>query len=196
MISDGVIYKRIHLDKSDVSVRETALRLGVPRDFDCAFLKELEDELFSVVDVRGVALRTPVTVTGSVVDMLFLKTESRDLSKVLTDVSEAYVFAVTLGMGAERLLLRYSKISESAHFILDALASSLAEAAADKMEKVLLGGLSKKRFSPGYGDLCLDIQRDILSALSADRLLGISLTDGLLMKPEKSITAIVGIRNE
>lgn len=197
MISSGIVFKKIVLEHGDASSAETAMRLRVPRDFDCSFTERIERELLSVTDCRGVAVRTSVSVRDGEVDLGFLTTQSSDLAKALSGCSEAYVFAVTLGMGVERLLLKYSKTSKSDHFTADALASAYAEAAADKMEKELsYGECFGKRFSPGYGDLSLSIQPKILSALNAEGLLGITLTDGLLMKPEKSITAIVGIRNE
>ena len=46
------------------------------------------------------------------------------------------------------------------------------------------------RWSPSI----YEIQKDVLSVLSADKALGINLDGGLLMKPQKSITAIVGIK--
>ena len=52
------------------------------------------------------------------------------------------------------------------------------------------------RCSPGYGDLPLSLQPHLLSALNANKLLHITLSDTLLMIPQKSITAIVGIRSD
>ncbi|MBR3258643.1 MAG: vitamin B12 dependent methionine synthase, partial [Eggerthellaceae bacterium] len=47
---------------------------------------------------------------------------------------------------------------------------------------------------PGYGDLPLEVQPDLLGLLDASRRLGITLSDSLLMSPTKSVTAIVGLR--
>ncbi len=55
-------------------------------------------------------------------------------------------------------------------------------------------GALRFRFSPGYGDLPLAFQRQLLDALQADRRIGIGLTDTLLMTPSKSVSAIIGIR--
>ena len=49
------------------------------------------------------------------------------------------------------------------------------------------------RFSPGYGDLPLDVQRPLFAALDVPRKIGVSLTDSLLMAPSKSVSAIIGI---
>ena len=53
----------------------------------------------------------------------------------------------------------------------------------------------RPRFSPGYGDLPLDFQKEFLKITDASRKLGISLNDSLLMSPSKSVTAIIGIKN-
>ena len=51
----------------------------------------------------------------------------------------------------------------------------------------------KPRYSPGYGDLSLSVQKDVLNILNADKILGIKLGENLLMIPKKSITAIQGV---
>lgn len=54
----------------------------------------------------------------------------------------------------------------------------------------------KPRFSAGYGDLPLEVQKDIFRVLDCPRKIGLTLNDSLLMSPTKSVTAIVGIEDE
>ena len=49
------------------------------------------------------------------------------------------------------------------------------------------------RYSPGYGDLPLEAQRELVRALDTHRKIGVSLTESCLMMPSKSVTAILGI---
>ena len=51
----------------------------------------------------------------------------------------------------------------------------------------------RPRFSPGFGDLALSIQPDILAITNARKNLSITLDEGFLMSPSKSVTAFVGI---
>ena len=44
-----------------------------------------------------------------------------------------------------------------------------------------------------YGDLALDVQKDIFALLDCERQLGLTLGDSLLMSPGKSVTAFAGI---
>ena len=66
----------------------------------------------------------------------------------------------------------------------------LREKAADLMQE---GLTLSPRFSPGYGDAPLSCQGALLSWLGARRI-GISLTAGGLMLPEKSVTALIALR--
>ena len=54
----------------------------------------------------------------------------------------------------------------------------------------------RPRFSPGYGDLSLYVQRDIVRILDTYRKIGLTLSDSLLMIPQKSVTAIVGLESK
>ena len=49
------------------------------------------------------------------------------------------------------------------------------------------------RYSPGYGDLPLTLQPQLLSLLDAARQIGLTLTDTCLMTPRKSVTALFGL---
>ena len=49
------------------------------------------------------------------------------------------------------------------------------------------------RFSPGYGDLPLDLQPALCAALDTPRRLGLYVTPSLLLNPVKSVTAVIGL---
>jgi hypothetical protein len=157
--------------------------------------EECLQELRSVINCRYDFLRVPILRQGSsTLDLGFGPFESQNLTKSLEGCEEAFLFAVTLGIGVDRLLMRYSALSPTKHFITDALGSALAEAACDLAEARIKGTLCcTRRFSPGYGDLPLPLQKPLLSLLQGQKL-GITLTKNLLMVPTKSITAIMGIK--
>ncbi len=56
------------------------------------------------------------------------------------------------------------------------------------------GKNTRPRFSPGYGDLSLEVQKDFFRLLPCQKI-GLTLMDTLIMSPEKSVTAFVGIIN-
>ncbi len=81
----------------------------------------------------------------------------------------------------------------------DAAFSSLGCASAESVLGVCAaraaaeGRALRPRFSPGYGDLAIDAQKDIFALLDCERQIGLTLGDSLLMSPGKSVTAFAGI---
>ena len=139
--------------------------------------------------------RTNIEVSNGVVDFEFFKVNSDKLSLCLKDCKEAYIFAATLGISVDRLIEKYSKISQSKAAVCDAIASALIEGFCDYVNKNLSHEkVTVPRFSPGYGDFDLKHQRDILSLLDANRKIGITLTETNFMLPTKTVTAIIGIK--
>ena len=54
----------------------------------------------------------------------------------------------------------------------------------------------RPRFSPGYGDFSIDHQDMILRMLGSAKKIGLSLTDGNMLTPSKSVTALIGLSRE
>ena len=49
------------------------------------------------------------------------------------------------------------------------------------------------RKSPGYGDLPLELSREIINCLDATKKIGVSITESNLLVPSKSVTAVCEI---
>ena len=143
------------------------------------------------------AIRVPIEEKENcTLDLSLFSVQSAALTKALAGCDFAYLLAVTLGMQTEQWLHRLSILAPAKHFVADALASAYAEAAADlATAKLSVGKILTPRFSPGYGDLPLSVQPLLLSATEANQHLHITLNESLLMIPQKSITAILGIRS-
>ncbi|MBR6676150.1 MAG: hypothetical protein IKL24_02335 [Clostridia bacterium] len=176
-----------------LSESELALRLKVPRGCNIKETDLVKEKLLSLMDCKAVACVLPLSLTDDGVVLGDIPLKSHDLKRSLLGKREALVLAVTLGMGVERYLLSLPKIGVAQHFIADSVASAYAEALCDKVQSTVLGNRKAPRFSPGYGDLSLEAQRPLLALLAAERTVGITLNESLLMRPQKSITAIVGI---
>lgn len=128
-----------------------------------------------------------------------LRLTGSDITAHLADAYEVVLFAVTLGADVDRELRRLSLVDAFEQVVFDAVATAVVERAADAAEARIRahaagrGLFTSWRFSPGYGDLPLEAQRDLLGALDAARQLGITLTASSLMVPTKSVSAVVGI---
>ena len=136
-----------------------------------------------------------IKITDNVCNLGFVQTESRDLAKCLSDCEKIVVFAATIGLELDRLIMRYGKSEPSLAVCLQAFGAERIEALCDAfcMDLKEKHKNIRPRFSAGYGDLPLEIQKDIFRALDCDRRIGLTLNDSLLMSPTKSVTAIVGI---
>ena len=188
-------YSIIPMEEIILNEYETANRLKVSKGFTSAEIEKNLERLKDVVNGRFSATRVLIKrPKEDTLDLGFGEFKSKILAKNLKDSREAFVFAVTLGMGVDRLLTKLSKTSTAEYFITDALASAMAEALMDEAERRVKGEiLTRPRFSPGFGDFTIEIQPRILSLLNAQKLLGITVNDSFLMSPVKSVTAVMGI---
>ena len=146
--------------------------------------------------------RFGVEIHGDEIDLGFTKTASHSLAKCLDGCHEIVLLSATVGFGIDRLIEKYSLLSPSRAVIFQALGSERVEALCDAFcndlatEEEKKGNTLRPRFSPGYGDLSLEVQRDIFSNLGCTKAIGISLGENLFMNPTKSVTAIIGIKGK
>jgi hypothetical protein len=144
---------------------------------------------------KAVYIKCPTSTDGKTVDLGGLRMDSQKLSSFLDGANEAYIFVATLGAMADREVNKYLRAEPSRGVILNAVMVAFIEEFCDKLNGYLLGvDASTKRFSPGYGDLALEHQREVLALLDVQRTVGITLTDTCLMVPTKSVSAIVAIK--
>jgi len=130
-----------------------------------------------------------------------MSVKSENLCEHLKDCRRAVLLAATLGTRADTLLRRFSVQDMEKAVIAQAVCAAMIEAYCDGIEgeilqKMELSGLYKTpRFSPGYGDFDISYQKDILKILNCSRI-GLALTDGYMLIPSKSVTAVIGFSKE
>lgn len=173
--------------------REVARYLGLagaalpPELAHCADACEEELERF----VRPKSVRRTLAVSD-------LPGESRDLAHHLRHCDACVLYAVTLGAETDRLLRRWSARSMAKAAVGQAVCAVWLDDLCAQLCGELSAGLEEGRyltppFSPGYGDWDLSVQRKVLDLLIAHKRIGLTLTDGGMLVPEKSVTAVVGL---
>ena len=90
--------------------------------------------------------------------------------------------------------VKFADITFKSRFI----AAEYLEKYIDEIEKEILSKIDKKvyfkpRFSPGYSDLDIVHQKDVINILNATKKIGLSTTSSYMLTPAKSVTAIIGI---
>lgn len=137
----------------------------------------------------------PLSVSESSCDFGFFTLHSKNLAGNLNDCKSVILFSATVGIEIDRLIAKYGRLSPSTALMLQAIGAERIEALcgafcanmAEEKNVVL-----RPRFSPGYGDLPLEAQKDIFAVLECEKRIGLFLNDSLLMSPSKSVTAFVG----
>lgn len=126
---------------------------------------------------------------------------SSNLAKLFGGAAKGYGMLATLGAPLDMRIKRLMITSPALGAALSACASAYIDEYIDEFlaaldEKLLADGLMlSPRFSPGYGDVPLSYQKPLLAMLEARRI-GVALTDGFLMLPEKSVSAVAAVKKK
>ena len=200
---ENLIYVR-HISAPKIDRREILRYAGVRES--CSeieiMLDKCIDEALDKLSYKACYRVFDIKADEDEIDLGFSKTTSRSLIKTLEGCDKAVVFCAKVGSELDRLVARYNVISPSGAVLLQALGSERVEALCDAfchdlaLEEEKNGNTLRPRFSPGYGDLPLDLQRDIFATLGCTKAIGITLGDNLFMNPTKSVTAIIGIKGK
>ena len=171
-----------------------------PDDTMVALIKECYTELEKVADPKLISKRISIEVNGDGNILLGqIKIFSKDLTKNLAGCQEAVVFGVTLGSGTDMLMNRMVKLNIAKASVLQASGAAMIEDYINEFQAGLSERLSdegcklRPRFSPGFGDFYLEFQKEIFQIINPGKNIGVFLTEGGVMIPEKSVTAIIGI---
>lgn len=188
----------------EVNKKETLRYLGYRgQELDThmeSLIDKTSQELLNTIVPKSVHQEFPCTITNDITIQLgSLVFESKHLAKNLKGCDRAVIFAATIGSSADTLIKRYSIMNLAKASIVQAAGAALIETFCDTLEDSIRLEAQKRnlylrpRFSPGYGDLALEVQKSIFNVLECSKRIGITLTDSCLMYPSKSVTAIIGL---
>lgn len=189
-----------------INRREAALYLGYGKNEPDEVIKNLMDECegplmeachpafsYGVFDIvtcseeKVMLSECAITLTG------------RDIGRLLTGCSKAVLFAATLGSGVDALLRKLQITNMPKALLTDAMAGAAIEQICNDFQEELQGRFpamqQTMRYSPGYGDLPLTLQKELLATLEAGKRIGLSVTESNMLTPLKSVTAIIGLRD-
>ena len=162
------------LDKYEPIVREKLRPAYVYREADVTFTEE---------GVRLSGMNTPLT--------------GEAIMRHLSGCGRAVLLAATVSAEADKLIRQTAVTDMAAALAVDALCSTAVEQLCDRAEEEIFSSSDAPfrtwRFSPGYGDLPISLQKEFLLALNAQRRIGLTVTDSCLLVPSKSVTAVIGI---
>jgi hypothetical protein len=192
----------IKIEKID---KTQALRyLGFRRAPDALTLKLLDECEAKLLDairadaVTRVFAVSDITLSSAKLEGYSLELNGSDIAGHLKDCGAAVLLAATLGTGADRAISKLGAQDMATALIVDALANAAIEQVCDMVEEDLRAGFSSSgvrmtgRFSPGYGDFPIETQEGLLSALDAQKRIGLYAGENHMLTPLKSVTAVIG----
>ena len=160
---------------------------------------QCESELISVIKPRFVYKVFDIehTDNGVVVNNTSLVLKGKAIAEHLKDCERCILMCATVSIDVDNLIRKYESQDMAKAVIADCLASAAIEQVCNEAEKEIKSAVGEYnftwRFSPGYGDFPLEIQRDFVDVLDAQKRVGVNVSDSLIMIPRKSVTAVIGV---
>jgi len=165
-------------------------------------IAQLSEETAAALNAKNVFGIWDCHAEADTVALGEVKIKSQNLARHLNGCNKAVLFAATLGTEADNLIRKYSAMDMEKALIAQAVCAVMIEDYCDTVvckaaQSPLLEGLyPTSRFSPGYGDFDISWQKDMLKLLDCEKQIALTLTDGYMLIPSKSVTAIVGFGKE
>ena len=188
-----------------ISKSEAARYMGVKGEPDEAVMELLdraERLVREKVRPKYVYLETDVSFTdeGVVLGAMSEPLTGEDIKRHLTGCNRAVMLAATLSQEADKLIRQAGVTNMAESLAIDCICSAAIEQVCDRAEQEIFAEHPAPyrtwRFSAGYGDLPITLQRSFLLALNAQRRIGLTATDSSLLIPSKSVTAIIGVSDD
>lgn len=123
--------------------------------------------------------------------------KGKDIVNHLEDCKKLAVMCCTLSFGVDKIIRQHQVSDMTRAVICDSLSSALIEQVCDYVEQEIKQKYPNMyqtfRYSAGYGDLNIDIQKDILDLLQAQKKIGLCTNETSILTPKKSVTAFIGL---
>lgn len=160
---------------------------------------ECLDECSKAVKLNACFMLLPVSIDDNNIDFDIFSVTSTALSKNLSGCKKCIIFGATAGVGLDRIIDKYSAITPLKAFICQSIGAEYIESYCNLLCRYFENNQnthSRPRFSPGYSDLPLEVQKKLFALLQLPKSCGLTLTSSLIMRPSKSVTAFVGLSDK
>ena len=120
-----------------------------------------------------------------------------NMVKLLARSDYATLLATTVGPELERKVDHLKKTHTADAYFLDVVGGWMADYMADRVDAIVQSEVTRSgygrtmRYSPGYGDWDLTVQKELLGLVEA-KSIGVTCTDTFILQPRKSVTAVIG----
>lgn len=170
-----------------------------PDDNIQKIINSAEKELLGVIQPRHLYQSFVIkgVENGVTLENTNLILTGKDIKNHLTGCKKVVLLCATISSGVDKLI-RVSQLSDMTKtVIIDSLASVAIEQVCNLVEEEIrekfLEFNQTWRYSPGYGDFPIEIQKDFLDVLNAPKRIGLMATESSMLTPTKSVTAVIGL---
>ena len=173
-------------------------RLSLPDEQISQLINESINELFEILKPQSVYESFELESVSPLIQFADVKINSEDLGRNLRGCTKVALLAATIGPQVDAAIRRQQSVNPAKAAVMQAAGAMYIEKFVDLVNDEIKvaageGGTFKPRYSPGFGDVSLEVQKDFFRLLPCARI-GLTLMDSLIMSPEKSVTAFVGFK--
>jgi len=176
-------YRRSDYEVSDAEIKK--------------LIEECGNEMYRSILPKAVFDEFELKLQDTNISFSDVSFDSKDLSRNLKDCESVFLVAVTVGPQVDLLIRRYERTDSVKAAIMQSAGAMYAEKLIEYVNQTIKiaakekGLKTKPRYSAGYGDVSLELQKDFFRLLPCSKI-GLTLMDTLIMAPEKSVTAFIG----
>ena len=148
------------------------------------------DERIKAMREAALAAIRPAHIWKRFDDLSVVDAGGSSLAKHLAGCHAVYLVCTTIGASFDALQRRMAATSPSDAFVLQAIGAAAIEKWMDSVEdeirlELLPGETLRPRYSPGYGDFPLEVQREMVTVLDTARRIGASRPAGVGISPRR-----------
>ncbi|HZI94839.1 MAG TPA: hypothetical protein VFE84_11390 [Patescibacteria group bacterium] len=172
-------------------LKEEGVARAIKQAIDTAYTLIHGRACYKTFKIKEV-LADRVTIDAS--DTIFV---GSNMVKLLANSDYATLLATTIGPDLERKVDHIKKTHTADAYFLDVVGGWMADYMADRADaivqsEILRSGYARTmRYSPGYGDWDLPVQKELLDLMEA-KAIALSCTETSILQPRKSVTAVIG----
>lgn len=181
-----------------LKIKENALKyLGyqgqsIDSSIDC-LIDECLEEINKMASFKAVYKSFPLDFDPLYIKEANIIIDYPDLHELLDNCHDVVVIACTLGIQVDKRSKYYSHIDMTKMTIFDAIASSYLEAKCDEYEKMHIIGKRTFRFCPGYGNVPIELNKELGKVIDCYRKIGLTVQESHILLPQKSMIGLIGL---
>ena len=177
----------------DEALRYLGYKDNINIDNLTPILDKCENELLKAIEPRFIYKFFPIKKIN---DTIQVENTSLVLTgnSILNHLNGCYgviLLSATLSMGADKVISEHQVNDMTSALILDSMASTAIEQVCDTAEKEIREKISKDNFMTWRFS-----QREFVRVTDAEKRIGLTVNEGGILLPRKSVTAIIGLSKE